>query len=60
MLHGVKKAERIQRTLDGLCSDTSNQEVLRALAEERLRQLSEKEIMGWWELQEDIEGGTTD
>jgi len=53
MLNGVKKADRIERTLDGLCSDTSNLEVLRTLAEERLKQLSEKEIMGWWELRED-------
>jgi hypothetical protein len=53
MLNGIKKEERITRTLDGLCSDTSNQEVLRALAEQRLRQLPEKEIMGWWELKED-------
>lgn len=55
MLHGVKKADRIERTLDGLCSDTSNQEVLRALAEQRLKQLPEEEIMGWWELREDLD-----
>jgi len=55
MLHGIKKEDRIQRTLDGLCSDTSNMEVLRALAEQRLRQLTEREIMGWWELKEDTE-----
>lgn len=55
MLHGIKKADRIQRTLDGICSDTSNQEVLRALAEHYLKQLSEREIVGWWELREDYD-----
>ena len=55
MLNGVKKADRIERTLDGLCSDTSNIEVLRALAEQRLKQLSEKEIKDWWELREDVD-----
>lgn len=60
MLHGIKREDRIQRTLDGLCSDTSNLDVLRGLAEQALRKLPDREIMGWWELREDVEGELAD
>jgi len=55
MLNGVKKEDRIGRTLDGLCSDTFNLDVLRSLAEIALRGMSEEDMKGWWELKEDIE-----
>lgn len=53
MLNGVSRKDRIQRMLDGMCSDSTHIDILRGLAEERLNQMSEQEMMEWWELRED-------
>lgn len=52
--NGVPRDQRIERTLDGMFSDSSYRDTLRVLCKERLEQLDDKEIANWWELKEDI------
>ena len=52
MLHSITKKERKERTIDGVLSQLEN---FTFIIEEYIEKLDEKEMMGLWELREDLD-----
>jgi hypothetical protein len=56
MLHKVKKAERLERTIDGIMSQYEDfYDLFLELLKERFKDSSEQELMEWWNLPEDMD-----
>jgi len=56
MLNGVKKADRLDRTIDGIMSQADDfEDLFRELLGNMFKGESEEFMKGWWELKEDIE-----